>query len=72
MTHWKTTVEGILAGLIGTLTGVMTFQVPAALLTPQGTHTWLWITVGCNLGCIIGRVWLGILQNDAPATPPAA
>lgn len=67
MSDWKSTVAGILSGLIGTLTALMTFQVPSALLSPQQAHTWLWITVGCNLGAIVGRVWIGILTQNVSA-----
>lgn len=67
MHDWKSTVGGILSGLIGTLTSVMTFQVPTALLNPQQAHTWLYIVVGCNLGAIIGKVWLGIITKNADA-----
>lgn len=64
----KTTAAGILSALIGVLTSIMTFQVPAALLNPQASRTWLYIVTACNLGTIILRVIVGALQNDAP--PP--
>lgn len=67
MHDWKSTVGGFLSGLIGTLTSVMTFQVPAALLNPAQAHTWLYVTVGCNLASIIGKVWLGIITKNADA-----
>jgi hypothetical protein len=67
MHDWKSTISGILTGLIGTLSSLMSYQVPAALLTPEQTHTWLWISVFCNLGCIIGKVWLGIITKNADA-----
>jgi len=67
MTDWKSTVSGILSGLIGTLTSVMTFQVPSALLNPTQAHTWLWITVGCNLAAIIAKVWVGVITQNADA-----
>jgi hypothetical protein len=71
MSDWKSTAAGVLSGLIGTLTAIMTFQVPSALLNPAQAHTWLWITVGCNLASIIGRVWVGILTNNADAAAAA-
>jgi fluoride ion exporter CrcB/FEX len=71
MQHWKTTANGILAFLIATLTTLTAFQVPAALV-PQSDKTWLYITLGLNLALALCRVWVGLLQNDAPTTPPAA
>lgn len=67
MKDWKSTVSGILTGLIGTLSSIMAFQVPAALLNPQQARTWLYVTVGCNLGAIIAKVWLGVITNNADA-----
>lgn len=67
MSDWKSTASGVLSGLIGTLTSVMTFQVPTALLNPQQAHTWLYIVVGCNLASIIGKVWLGVITKNADA-----
>lgn len=67
MNDWKSTVSAILSGIIGTLTSIMTIQVPLSLMNPQQAHTWLWITVGCNAGAIIGRVWVGVLTNNADA-----
>lgn len=67
----KSTLAGILTGLIGTFTSVLGFQIPVALLNPQQTHTWLWITTGANLTVIILKVWLAVVTNDAPTpTPP--
>ena len=68
---WKSTVSGILSGLIGTFTSIMTFQVPSAMLNLQQTRIWLYIVVGCNLGSIIGKVWLGIITNNANAAAVA-
>ena len=64
----KHTLAGILTGLIGTFTSIMTFQVPMALLNPQQSKTWLWVTVGCNLAAIVLRGWVGVLiQGSATA-----
>lgn len=71
MKDWKSTVAAILSGIIGTLTGIMTYQVPAALLTPAQAHTWLWLTVVCNIVAISLRVWVGVLTNNADATAVA-
>ena len=68
MHDWKSTVSGILTGLIGTFTSIMAFQVPTAMLNPQQTRVWLYIVVGCTLGSIIGKVWLGLITKNADAT----
>jgi len=62
----KQTLSSILTGIIGTLTSLMTFTVPQALLNPQQAHTWLWINTGANLLSIILKVWLGVVTGDAP------
>jgi cyanate permease len=67
MTDWKSTASGILTGLIGTFTAIMTFQVPTALLNPQQTRTWLYVVAGCNLASIIGTVWVHIITQNADA-----
>ena len=54
--------------MIGTFSAIMTFQVPSAMLTPQASHLWLYITTGANAATIILKVWLGVLENDAPAS----
>lgn len=64
----KSTASGILTGMIGTFSAIMTFQVPSAMLTPQASHLWLYITTGANAATIILKVWLGVLENDAPAS----
>jgi hypothetical protein len=65
----KSTIEGIVGALIAVFTAILAFQVPSALLTPQATHIWLWVTTGITLALAIARAVLGFLQNDAP--PPA-
>ena len=63
MTHWKTTANGILAAILsaaGPLTAYLaTINSPKAA-TASGLIT---------LAAAIARVWIGLLQNDAPATP---
>ena len=67
MNNWKTTMAGILSFLIATLTTLTAFQVPAALV-PGSDKTWMYVTVGMNLLLALCRVWVGLLQTDAP--PP--
>ena len=70
MSNWKTTTAGILSGLIGTCTTLAAIQLPATISNPQADHTWLYITFGCTIASSVGRVWIGLLQNDAPPNPP--
>lgn len=71
MKNWKTTVNGILAFMIATLTTLLAFQAPAAL--QQGAdRSWLYITAGANLLLALCRAWVGLLQTDAPAKPVIA
>lgn len=72
MHDWKSTWSAILTGLIGTFSSILAFQIPAALVTPQQAHLWLWITVACNFGTIIAKVWLGVITKNADASATAA
>ena len=65
----KTTINGFLSFLIATLTTLTAFQVPAAL-TPGADRMWMYFTVGANLLVALCRVWVGLLQGDAPPNPP--
>jgi hypothetical protein len=67
----KTTISSILTGLIATIGGVLAYQIPMTLLTPQVSHVWLIVTVVGQIITIVLKVWVGVLQNDANAPPPA-
>jgi hypothetical protein len=67
---WKTTTASILSALMVTLSTLVAFQTPAALLTPGASRILLYITTGATLLASLCRVWVGLLQNDAP--PPAS
>ena len=67
MTHWKTTANGILAFLITTLTVVLGFQIPTAILNPSASRVYLYSTVAANLVLALCRAWIGMIQHDAPA-----
>lgn len=62
----KTTITGWLSGLTAIVGGVLAYQIPTALLTPQVSHNWLWVTVAGQITLIILRTVMGILQGDAP------
>lgn len=65
----KTTINGWLSFLIATLTTLTAFQVPGAL-TPGANRMWMYFTVGANIVVALCRVWVGMLQGDAPNIPP--
>jgi len=66
----KTTVNGILAAILAILGALLSYQVPVALLSPQASRTWLYITAGATLLSAILRALVGVFQGDAPPSPP--
>jgi hypothetical protein len=67
MRDWKTSTNGILALVIGTA-GPIT-----AYLATSNNPRWAATSGVVTLISGIARVWVGILQNDAPpANPPLA
>lgn len=79
MKNWKTTIAGILSALLGTIPALTAFI--AALQTIQAQqpghgpadYTFAYVGAGLSFLTAAGRVWIGLLQNDAPpALPPSA
>ena len=64
MTNWKTTAAGILSAVIGTA-GPLTAYL-ATQMTPKATE----ISGIVTLVAAVARIWIGLLQNDAPPPPP--
>ena len=62
----KTTINGVLAFLIATLTTLTAFQVPN-LTDPHANHIYGIVVVACNIIVALCRVWVGLLQGDSPA-----
>ena len=60
MKNWKTTANGILAGIIGSA-GPLTAYL-ATINSPKAATAAGIVT----LVATIARIWVGILQNDAP------
>lgn len=60
MTNWKTTANGILAAIIGAA-GPLTAYL-ATINSPKAATATGIIT----LIAAISRVWIGLIQNDAP------
>lgn len=65
MTYSKSTATGIVSTGIGLLATLLAYQVPQALLTPQVSHIWLWVTAAAQLLLLMGRAYLGIKTVDA-------
>ena len=66
MKNWKTTVNGILAAIIGAA-GPLTAYL-ATINSPKAATAAGIVT----LAATIARIWVGLIQNDAPPNPPAA
>ena len=66
MKNWKTTANGILAAIMGAAGPL------AAYLATQSNPKAAWAAGIVTLVATIARVWVGLLQNDAPPNPPAA
>jgi hypothetical protein len=65
MKNWKTTVNGCLALIIGAAGPLAAYL--ATINSPKTA-----IAAGIvTLAASIARVWVGILQNDAPPQTPA-
>lgn len=72
MTYSKSTATGLVSTGIGLLATVLAYQVPQALLTPQVSHIWLWVTAAAQLLLLMGRAYLGAKTVDADADATAA
>ena len=62
----KTSIAGVLSFLMVTLTTLIAFQAPSALMTAGASHVWLIVTTLATLLVSLLRVWIGLLQGDAP------
>jgi hypothetical protein len=69
--NWKTSVSAILTFLIATLTTATAFQIPSFFNT-NASHVWMYFTVGANFAVTMFKVWLGLIQSDAPPNPPSS
>lgn len=65
MNHWKTTAAGILSAYIGAV-GPLT-----AYLCTLPNKTAAEVAGGMTCLGLIARVWVGLLQNDAPPADTA-
>jgi hypothetical protein len=78
MKNWKTTANGFLAAIIGAagplaafLGGVQTIQAQMPGHGPAN-YTLAVVALGVTTAATIARVWIGLLQNDAPPAPATA
>ena len=72
MKNWKTTAAGILSALLG-MSGPATAFI-GALQAMKPTPDYRLTVWGIALTAVFGtaRIWVGLLQNDAPAQPNGA
>ena len=66
MKNWKTTAAGILSAFIGSAG-----PLAAYLAANGGPTNGAKIAGAVTCAAIIARVWVGLLQNDAPAVNAA-
>ncbi|HUD74125.1 MAG TPA: hypothetical protein VMQ76_03560 [Terracidiphilus sp.] len=64
MQNWKTSANGILSAIIGAAGPL------AAYLATQSNPKAAWAAGIVTLVAGIARVWVGLIQNDAPPNPP--
>ena len=82
--HWKTTAAGALSAFavtVGPLSGFLaSVQQIESTIPGHGPANYTLAIVGAGLTCLaaMARLWIGMLQNDAPApaqmlvtTPPS-
>jgi hypothetical protein len=75
--HWKTTVAGILSAILGIVPAGSAFlgglQALYAQQPGHGPADYRLAIWGMALSFVaaVARVWIGLLQNDAPAPPTA-
>jgi uncharacterized membrane protein len=69
MKNWKTTAAGILSALLG-MSGPTTALLAAlqAMKTTPDYRLAIWGAVLTFIFAVL-RVWLGLIQNDAPPNP---
>ena len=75
--NWKTTANGILSAFMSTVGPLSAFlgamQAIQATIPGHSAANYTYAIIGAALTCAaaIARGWIGLLQNDAPAQPPA-
>ena len=61
LANWKTTASSILTVTLVTTVGLLAY--PPVIAHPQ----WVAVLGGVQ---VVGKIWIGLLQNDAPPNPP--
>ena len=69
LANWKTTLNGILAFLITTLT-VLSGYFGSSDINNGGSsvssiHVHTWVTVSITIALALCRAWIGLLQKDS-------
>jgi hypothetical protein len=65
LSHWKTSLNGILAFLITSLTIVSGFLGSTDVTNGVGIHASTKIAVGITVALALCRAWVGLLQQDS-------
>ena len=72
MNHWKTTANGFLSAFIGAVGPISGFLASLQMIQAQipghapANYTLAIVGAGLTCGAAIARIWIGLLQNDAP------
>lgn len=66
--NWKSTAAGILSFGIATLTTLLAYQIPMAILNPGQTKMYLYFTIIGNVILALFRAWIGLITQDAGTT----
>lgn len=70
---WKSTAAGVLSGIVGTATTVTAFLSPYLISSPASTQAKLtYVSAACTLLALVGRVWIGVITQNASAPAVAA
>ena len=78
ITHWKTTVAGILSAflaIVGPATSFLTAYDALIQQMPNHSHADFRVAIwgmGLTMAAAVARAWIGLISADAPNTPPPA
>jgi hypothetical protein len=78
ITHWKTTVAGILSAflaIVGPATSFLTAYDALIQQMPNHSHADFRVAIwgmGLTMAAAVARGWVGLISADAPNTPPPA
>ena len=68
--NWKTTAQGFLSAFNATVGPLTALMAALQAIKPSPDYTFAYIGAGLICASAIAKAWIGLLQNDVPATPP--